>query len=229
MSCFRSIYPGVENLPANFNLPRHRHLRAYATVVLGGAFEEAGYAGRIQASVGDLLIHPILDCHVDRMITPGLRLLRLPWPDAETTGGFHRLSDLDQVVRIAEKDILEAQMLLLEITGHGKQTSTPMDDWFDMLAHDIKSNPTLSIGEWADNHGMARETVSRGFSRVWGIPPASFRAEWRARTAWLRLTSGNECLSAVASGTGFADQAHMTRWISRTTGSTPAIWKNWHR
>jgi hypothetical protein len=46
-SNFRRITPGIETLPCNFSLPRHRHLRAYATVVLAGTFEESGYNLRI--------------------------------------------------------------------------------------------------------------------------------------------------------------------------------------
>ena len=44
---FRSITPGIEVLQHDLSLPRHRHLSAYATVVLSGTMEEAGYAGRI--------------------------------------------------------------------------------------------------------------------------------------------------------------------------------------
>jgi hypothetical protein len=52
-SQFRKITPGIETLPYAFRLPRHRHLRAYATVVLAGTFQESGYNGRIQATAGD--------------------------------------------------------------------------------------------------------------------------------------------------------------------------------
>jgi hypothetical protein len=46
-SNFRGITPGIETLPCRFSLPRHRHLGAYATVVLAGSFEESGYVGRV--------------------------------------------------------------------------------------------------------------------------------------------------------------------------------------
>src|SRR5260370_26962360 len=49
---FRRIRLGIETLPCSFSLPRHRHLRAYATVVLAGSFEESGYNGRIRANAG---------------------------------------------------------------------------------------------------------------------------------------------------------------------------------
>src|SRR5260370_22392680 len=50
---FRRIRLGIETLPCSFSLPRHRHLRAYATVVLAGSFVESGYSGRLRATAGD--------------------------------------------------------------------------------------------------------------------------------------------------------------------------------
>src|ERR1700687_659562 len=65
-SHFRQVTPGIETLPCSFSLPWHRHLRAYATVVLAGSYEESGHVGRIQATAGDVLIHTALDCHANR-------------------------------------------------------------------------------------------------------------------------------------------------------------------
>jgi hypothetical protein len=88
-SHFRCITPGIETLPCRFSLPRHRHLHAYATGVLAGCLEESGYVGRIYATAGDVLIHPTLDCHANRMVSAGVKLIRLAdWPD---TGGVGQL------------------------------------------------------------------------------------------------------------------------------------------
>jgi AraC-like DNA-binding protein len=224
MTHFRSIRSGEEELPANFHMPRHRHLDAYATVVLRGAFEEAGYAGRIIARPGDLLIHPVLDCHIDRMVTPGISLLRIPWPNTDLTGGLYRI-DLDLVARVAEKDLREAEACILSLLANRAPLAPTCNDWPDLLAAAIKQNSRLGIGQWAERQGLARETVSRGFSAVWGVSPVTFRAEWRARSAWLAISRGHKALSDVAAQTGFADQAHMTRWVGRITGSPPSVWK----
>jgi AraC family transcriptional regulator len=47
----------------------------------------------------------------------------------------------------------------------------------------------------------------------------------RARTAWFRITAGRDRLCSIAAETGFADQAHMTRWVQRITGAPPAVWR----
>jgi AraC-like DNA-binding protein len=225
-SHFRRVTPGIETLPCSFSLPRHRHLRAYATVVLAGSFEESGYSGRINATAGDVLIHPAMDCHANRMVSAGVTLIRLDWPDASGIGGLYHLDEVDEVARTAEKDVIEATRLLEHALGkRGLPSPGQRNDWPDLLLIDLTKNASTEIGEWAVVNGLARETVSRGFATAYGIAPSVLRAELRARSAWLRITRGSDCLCRIAADTGFADQAHMTRWIHRITGAPPAVWR----
>lgn len=223
---FRSITPGTEFLDTSFSLPRHRHLRPYATVVLQGSFEESGYAGRIHATAGDMLLHPTLDCHANRTVSAGLKLIRLPWPDRTGTGGLYRFQEMETLARVAEKDLRDAA-LLLEGALERCWPSSPgkKNDWPDLLATALSRNPAMRIAHWAEENGLAIETVSRGFASAYGIAPSVYRAESRARVAWFRVVRGAEPLSAIAAETGFADQAHMSRWIRRITGAPPAAWR----
>jgi AraC-like DNA-binding protein len=225
-SRFRKITPGIETLSHEFTLPRHRHLRAYATVVLAGTFEESGYNGRIQATAGDVLIHPALDCHGNQRVTAGVKLIRLDWPDDSGIGGLYHLDDVDELAKAAEKDVIEATQLLKRAL-HQKRvpSSGQRNDWPDLLLADLAKNAATAIGVWAEVNGLARETVSRGFASAYGIAPSVLRAELRARSAWLRITRGSDRLCRIALETGFADQAHMTRWIHRITGASPALWR----
>ena len=223
---FRKISPGIETLPYKFSLPRHRHLRAYATVVLGGSFEESGYNGRVHATAGDVVIHPALDCHGNQLLSAGVKLIRLDWTDDRGIGGLYHLDDVDEIAKAAEKDVLEAKHLLERalrekcLPCHGQK-----NDWPDLLLTDLAKNASTEIGMWEELNGLARETVSRGFAAAYGIAPSVLRGELRARSAWLRITRGSERLSRIAVETGFADQAHMTRWIHRITGAPPAVWR----
>lgn len=226
-SRFRQITPGIETLPSSFSLPRHRHLHAYATVVLAGTFEEAGYVGRILATAGDVLIHPSMDCHANRMISAGVKLIRLDWPDASGIGGLYSMNDVDELARVAEKDVRAATYLLVSILRSQCLCSPgKRNDWPDLLLADLGKDASTEIGEWAEVNGLARETVSRGFAAAYGVTPSILRAELRARAAWLRITRGSDPLCRIAADTGFADQAHMTRWIHRISGATPAAWRN---
>jgi AraC-like DNA-binding protein len=223
---FRRITPGIETLPAKFTLPRHRHLRGYATVVLAGRFEESGYLGRLCASAGDVLIHPALDCHANEMVSAGVKLIRLHWSDAHAPAGLYRVDEVDALARAAEKDPREAEVLLREVLKK-RQSPAPgrRNDWPDLLAAELARAPSTGIGTWATAHRLTRETVSRGFASAYGVMPKVFRAELRTRAAWVRITQGPDGLSKIAAETGFADQAHMTRWIRSITGASPAVWR----
>ena len=194
--------------------------------MLAGTFEESGYNGRIRATAGDVLIHPALDCHGNQMVSAGVKLIRLDWRDASGIGGLYHLDNVDEVVRTAEKDVIEAAHLL-ECVLRNKCSPSPgrRNDWPDLLLADLAKNASTEIGVWAEANGLARETVSRGFAAAYGTAPSILRAELRARSAWLLITRGSECLCSIAADTGFADQAHMTRWIHRITGAPPAAWR----
>jgi AraC-like DNA-binding protein len=225
-SHFRRITPGIDTLRSSFSLPRHRHLHAYATIVLAGSFEESGYIGRIRATAGDVLIHPALDCHANHRVNAGVRLIRLDWPETKIPGGLYRLEQVDELTRTAEKDTRDAVLLLEQILMRACAASPgTRNDWPDMLAASLARNSSLPIGAWAQANELTRETVSRGFAAAYGIPPEVFRAELRTRAAWLRVTRGSDCLCKIAAETGFADQAHMTRWIRRVTGAPPGAWR----
>lgn len=225
-SGFRCITPGIETLPYSFSLPRHRHLSAYATVVLAGDFEESGYVGRIRATAGDVLIHPAMDCHANVMVPAGVKLIRLDWPDTSGISGLYHLDEVDELARTTEKDVTEAT-LLLERVLREKSLPSPgkKNDWPDLLLMDLTKDASTEIGTWAEVNGLARETVSRGFAAAYGIAPSVLRAELRTRNAWLRIIRGEDSLSRISADTGFADQAHMTRWIHRMTGASPTFWR----
>jgi AraC-like DNA-binding protein len=222
---FRQITPGIETLHSSFRLPRHRHLHAYATLVLAGSLEESGYNGRIIATEGDVLVHPALDCHANARVA-GVKLIRFDWIDTWESPGLYRVTDPDTIARTAEKDV-SAACHLLQCSLKQNAPSSPgiKNDWPDLLAKALITDKSLQVGTWAERNGLSAATVSRGFSAVYGIAPVAFRAELRARAAWLRISRGSDSLSTIAMETGFADQSHMTRWIRRITGGSPNAWR----
>jgi AraC-like DNA-binding protein len=172
------------------------------------------------------LIHPALDCHANNLVSSSVRLVRLNWVDRSGNGAFYHLNDIDEIARVAERDPQGAALLLESYVG----TTLPepfgrRNDWPDLLAKALRHNASLEIGTWAQENDLALETVSRGFKMTYGVPPTIFRAELRARAAWLRITRSLEPLCAVAAKSGFADQSHMTRWIHRISGSPPSVWR----
>jgi AraC-like DNA-binding protein len=225
MPKLRSIRYGEERLPAGHHHPRHQHFEAYATVLLEGCFEQVGYAGRCIVEPGDILIQPTLDCHGSRMLSAGIRLLRLPWNRDASFGGVYRGLDVDSVRGAAGHSINIAAQWLRHLVCGARTSSGILADWEDLLVQGLTINPSLKVQEWADQMQLARETVSRGFRRCYGVSPCSFRSEMRTREAWLRITGTAEALCTIAVDTGFADQSHMTRAVKTLTGKTPAAWR----
>lgn len=212
-------------MPAGYQAPRHRHLEAYATIVLDGAYDQFAYAGHLRVEAGAVLVQPTLDSHADAMLSAGVRLLRLPWRREAGFGGVYRVPGLDLIVRVADRDVREAAGLLAEAVDRTAPRPGVIADCADLLAQALRDRPGLSIGGWARAHGLVRETVSRRFLRAYGVTPSRFRAELRGREAWLRATGSRQPLACIAAELGFADQAHMTRAIGRMTGDSPAAWR----
>jgi AraC-like DNA-binding protein len=224
----REVRFGLDRLSTVADMPRHRHLHAYATVVLAGTFEQYSYAGRLKLQAGDVLINPTFDCHSNRMLSRGLTLIRLPWRHEATFGGVYRNLSLGTVESVVARDAAEASGLLEEQLVGKTYASFSAEDWSDKLAIDLGTNPRLRISQWADLHGVTREYAWRCFVRAFGVAPARFRSEMNARAAFLMLARSKDSLSKVAADFGFADQSHMTRAIKALTGVSPGQWRRSH-
>jgi AraC-like DNA-binding protein len=216
--------PGLECRPGLEHVPRHRHARAYAAVVLTGDYEEAGEHGRLRVRAGEVLLHGAFEAHLNRIGARGARILNVELSDCiEPRSPVAMLVDPDAVVRLAQRDPAAAAHCLL----HSLLPATPRtaSDWPDQLAQDLISDPALRLGAWARAHRLAAATVSRGFLQVYGLTPAAFRTQLRGRQAWRSIIAGGKPLAELAIACGFADQAHMTRTVRSITGRPAGSWR----
>jgi AraC-like DNA-binding protein len=220
----RTIRTGTERIAPGLDLPRHRHVEAYATVVLSGAYEQTGYAGRLMIRAGDVVVQPTMDCHADRMISAGLELLRVPWRWSAGYGGIYRGCDVETVRAAAARDQLEATLLLEDLVDR-KVPATSLSDWEDLVALRLR-DPHVRITEIAEDLGLSRERLSRGFSRVYGISPVAYRGELRTRQALLEIIATRHRLCDIAVASGFADQPHMTRSVREMMGASPTAFRH---
>jgi AraC-like DNA-binding protein len=203
-------------------MPRHRHNHGYVSLILSGGYEETGDRGRFHVEAGDVLLHSAFDAHLNRFAARDAAILNLelPW-DYEPAGSLARIPDPDFIANAAVRDPREAVSILLEDLELVRHES---GDWPELLAFDLARDPSLSLGHWATAHRLAAATLSRGFHRVFGLSPASFRAEIRAREAWRRIMAGASRLADLAQELGFSDQAHMSRAVRAITGRPPGQW-----
>ncbi len=206
-------------------IPRHIHDEAYAAVVLDGGYEEAGERGRWRVRAGDVLLHGRFSGHWNHR--PGKALvLNLPLapslfnrPDLPAMA---RTADPDLLARLAERDLVEAAAALLETLRPGQ---TGLADAPDHLAQALSGDEAPAVEAWARDQGVARETAFRWFRDAYGVGPARFRVEARARRAWRSIVEGEAPLADIAAEAGFADQAHMSRDVKALTGRSPGAWR----
>lgn len=221
MSRFAPVTEGTDSWRGPCSVPRHRHDRAYAALVLCGSYEESGSFGRYRVRPGQVLLHRRFDAHLDRFESGGAQILNLLL-SREPAFGLGCVADADAIARLSEHDAVAAATALGEQL---RPVPAPIADWPDLLARDLRDDPQLSLDDWARRHHLAPETLSRGFRKVFATPPAGFRAEARTQDALTLIAKGGFVLAAVASATGFADQAHMTRAITALTGRPPGYWR----
>lgn len=202
---------------ASERMPRHRHVEGYVALVLAGGYVEAGDRGRIRVQAGQVVVHGAYEAHQDHFARAGAVVLNLPSVgNFEATTGI--VSDADAIVREAERDILDAAALL-------KETIRPMNvqltDWPDRLAAALASQREFNIEDWADEMGLAPQSISRGFRLAYGVSPKRFRLEQRTLRALRKLQTWPGTLAALAADVGFSDQAHLTRAVLDMTGVAP--------
>jgi AraC-like DNA-binding protein len=86
----------------------------------------------------------------------------------------------------------------------------------------VGSRGEAAIAPLASTLGVAPRTLLRRFRAATGLSPKQFARICRFRAAALQLTGANPpSWAAMASGGGFADQAHMIHEFKELTGLTP--------
>jgi AraC-like DNA-binding protein len=93
----------------------------------------------------------------------------------------------------------------------------------DRLADQLTCPPALA--DLAADAGLSRYQLLRAFRAEVGMPPYAWLAQHRVARARLLLEHGHRPAEA-ATLTGFADQAHLTRWFRRVVGVTPGAYRN---
>ncbi|HEX8573677.1 MAG TPA: helix-turn-helix domain-containing protein [Allosphingosinicella sp.] len=204
------------------DLPRHRHSAGYMTLIIAGGYGEAGDVGRFQVRPGDLLVHRPFEAHRNAFGRRSAEVLNLPLVDCPHLAAFNRVADPDSIVHLAERNPIAAA----RAAAAAAAPAPGEDDWPDSLATALRTRADLfRIGHWARERGLAPASVSRGFRRLFGTSPERYRAEARARLAWSRIVRTGQPLATIACDVGFADQAHMTRFVGAVTGRSPARWR----
>jgi AraC family transcriptional regulator len=88
---------------------------------------------------------------------------------------------------------------------------------------DAKLDSNLSVEFLAGEVELSPAHFARAFRETFGLPPHKYLLHLRLERARRMLDAENAVLADVAQRSGFADQAHFTRFFKREYGVTPGI------
>ena len=231
-------------------LPCHVHDAPVISLVLEGAGQEevGGHARAVGAQ--DILLTPSFAPHGYRFGSRG-RWFNIQLSDAwlsRVVDGGHRLPDVAQVVRsrsaaawaarvrteVREHDatstlaidgallLMLADLLRLPADGARRQPR-----WLRTIEDSIESSlaaavvTTPSMEELAAIAGVHTTHLLRTFRRHHGVTISNYVRQRRIERARAAVAKGEQPLSAIAIGAGFADQSHFTRVFRQAFGETP--------
>lgn len=121
----------------------------------------------------------------------------------------------------------EVQGLLAEAAFGARLAADDGPSWLgrarERLLDDSLERPALS--ELAAHAGVHPVYFARAFRRRYGCSPGEFLRRCRLERALALLADANLSLAAIASGCGFADQAHFSHVFRRAHGLSPLAYR----
>ncbi|HZH44860.1 MAG TPA: helix-turn-helix domain-containing protein [Lysobacter sp.] len=201
------------------SLPTHRHLHAYAALVVDGSHVEAGIEGPHGCEPGTLILHPPFHVHGNRFGRTGARVVNLPWP-ALPPGRSRvlRVPHLGEALAVFRRAPERLPELVAECRDVAER-GVALPDWQAALVAELVGGDE-EIGTIARRLGVSPAHAARAVAASHGMSPQRLRAEARWQRA-LCLLADDAALAEVAARAGFADQSHLTRACRRATGLTP--------
>ncbi|PXA95115.1 AraC family transcriptional regulator [Caulobacter sp. D4A] len=104
---------------------------------------------------------------------------------------------------------------------HGADRPACIPAWLNEARHRLVEMPRTPIARLARDMERHPSAFARAFRAAFGRTPAQLRQDWRVASAIDRIIRSDLALAEVASASGFADQAHMTRAVTATSGWSP--------
>lgn len=93
--------------------------------------------------------------------------------------------------------------------------------WLAWSREHLDAGGDPALEPLAARAGVHRAHLARSFAARFGLSVGEYHRRLRLAAA-AEMLAERRPVSAVAQSTGFADQAHLTRWFGRVLGVTPA-------
>lgn len=209
--------PGEECSP-------HRHDRAQLSLLLAGGYEEDSDAGRIQADGPSVSGKPGRFEHQNRFFDAGALILALNVDAAASLQRYFvtprpaNLAGGAALRRMAEAGFESAGLADAARAGPSGSAAP----WLTQARDRLLAEPRLGVAPLARSFGVHPVRFARLFREAFDQSPTGLRQNRRAARAIGQLVRSPTPLAEIAAAEGFADQAHLSRTISRATGWSPA-------
>jgi transcriptional regulator GlxA family with amidase domain len=73
--------------------------------------------------------------------------------------------------------------------------------------------------------GLSRSALAERFTRIIGVPPMQYLANWRIHAAAHELLGSSKAMLQIAQEFGYDSEASFTRAFKRLMGAPPATWR----
>lgn len=82
-----------------------------------------------------------------------------------------------------------------------------------------------SVEELAREAGLSRSSLAERFTRMIGVAPMHYLADWRLQVAGQKLKDSNDPLVRIAEQVGYESEAAFSRAFKKKFGAAPATWR----
>jgi AraC-like DNA-binding protein len=120
-------------------------------------------------------------------------------------------------------EALEARAQHLHRASRRPRVALQRRRTIDRVREALATRVASSLPALAADVGVSPQHLSRTFRAHTGFTLTDYRNGLRVRQVLERLSEGERSLVRLAIELGFTDQAHLTRTVRRTVGSTPAL------
>lgn len=180
-------------------------------VSVKGSFATIGVA--LKPGAMTALLGPKVEDTLDRIILYDHIYGNQAWgTSARLIKWFDRDSPPERWLRVAEKLVLQ----LVEMTGGRKPD--PIIEAFDKA---VFADPNLSIGDFAEEHGVERRSLERKIKSAYGQTATQVLRRARALDIAAHLRGVADDSEAEEAALRFFDQSHMNREFRTFFGMTP--------
>lgn len=217
---------------------RHRHAECSLSLVVAGEFEETSSIATYRAAAGSLVVKPADCLHANCYGPRGARVVqvtlsgdgelcraarwRYEWREVpQLAGAILRLAAEGPNPEATEATLWE---MLAGVFAPDEAAAGAPPAWWseavDLL--NASAEQSISVAALARRLGVHPVHLARVCRRQLGCTVLQYIRRRRVLSAWRSCQRADSTLAAIASRTGFADQAHMTRAFREVLGISPA-------